>query len=1382
MKRLEGGYLGGRPTWSLASNPGIWGIEQVYARRVAGTWPAGGGSFDEYYEYVTFMLHADGANASTSFPDSSLYGRSLSVFGNAQVSTAQSKFGGASIAFDGNGDYLSVPSSTALDFQSGDYTIELWVRFNSVGSFQTILSRYQTWATVVQFYLELTTSSNIKYRAGNNVPVSVTSGTVVATNTWYHVAITCSSGTTRLFINGQLEASTGTAAVLSSGQPLGIGYELSGNAAYLNGYIDELRITKGYARYTSNFSVPTGPYEDEGAPLADPFYNYVSLLLPMNGSNNSTTFTDRSPNALTVTANGDAKLSTAVKRYGVSSALFDGTGDYLSTPNSALFDFGSGDFTIEAWVYTTTIAVGIRAIVGYANGSASNSNYAFQLLQTGSQWQFNIFSGTTSYGLAAGTAVANKWTHIALVRAGASLYSFVDGALANTSSVTGVTVNSPSGAVLHVGQVQGFYPWNGYIDDLRITKGVARYIDNFIPPLPHADYGTLADPYLAASTLWMPMEGPVNSTGFFDRADRLPVTTYGNAKISNAQYKWGLTSALFDGSGDFLSIPASTNFDLLGGDFTVEFWYKHNNPTDTTGSSVLCVGSASGYWQILIRNGAININNSPNGSTFNNFSASLALDTGWHHFAWTKSGSTQLVFHDGILLPASGTVPTAVATTALYVGANYNGGTTSFNGYIDDLRIIKGHARYTSNFTPPTAPINADTSSDPYLSNVSLLLKMDGANNSTAFTDSSLTPKTVLANGDAKISTAQSKFGGASALLDGTGDYLSLAHNAEFSIESSNFTLEAWIYVSASNVLQNILNKRVNTPTESGWGWRITAANALQFFHTGGSSLISTSTISSGTWTHVAVTRSGSTVRQFINGILDATTATFSNGVSNTQELRIGIDEGAAGGFNGYIDDLRVTKGVARYTANFIPPTISHPVWSETDASFSSVSLLLNGNGANASTVVADRSSNASTVVPNGNAQISTTQSRFGGSSLYFDGTGDYLSAGQVSAFEFGTGDFTVEVWTYLTGTTLSYPSILNFSHGSGSFALRYGDAGLGYKLQVTVVGYNGTWDLVYSANYTQTNANNAWKHIAFSRKDGQCYLFVDGVQQSLNSGVNPSTFPYTSFTAQVNLTSISNITIGSAWAGYIDDLRVTKGVARYTAAFTPPVAPHPIPVIDPYFGAVSLLLHMNGANASTTFPDHSYNALAVTANGNAQISTAQSKFGGASAAFDGTGDYLSVPSSTALDFQSGDYTIETWVRLNSIGGSAQTILNRYQTWTSALAFSLYLQSTGAIRYMAGNSAPVLLTSVSTITANAWHHIAVSCANGTTRLFVNGQLEASTSAVAAISSSAVLRLGANLESTPVEFLNGYIDELRITKGIARYTSTFTPPTTQFPNS
>lgn len=214
---------------------------------------------------------------------------------------------------------------------------------------------------------------------------------------------------------------------------------------------------------------------------SDPYIANVSLLLHMDGGNGSTTFLDSSPTPKTVTANGNAVISTAQNKYGAGSAYFDGSGDFLSIPASSDFTFGAADFTVEGWVYTATTS-GIGAIIGLANGSAANSNYAFQLVRNGSQWQFNVFSGSTAYGSAVGALSINTWYHIAMVRSGNSLYAFVDGALLQTTSITGVTLNAPSGAVAHIGQVQGYFPWNGYIDSLRVTKGVARYTAAFTPP------------------------------------------------------------------------------------------------------------------------------------------------------------------------------------------------------------------------------------------------------------------------------------------------------------------------------------------------------------------------------------------------------------------------------------------------------------------------------------------------------------------------------------------------------------------------------------------------------------------------------------------------------------------------------------------------------------------------------------------------------------------------------------------------------------------------------------------------------------------------------------------------------------------------------------
>lgn len=209
---------------------------------------------------------------------------------------------------------------------------------------------------------------------------------------------------------------------------------------------------------------------------------------------------------------------------------------------------------------------------------------------------------------------------------------------------------------------------------------------------------------------------------------------------------------------------------------------------------------------------------------------------------------------------------------------------------------------------------------DSSFANVSLLLHMNGANGSTSFADSSQTPKTVTAFGNAQISTAQSKFGAASGLFDGSGDYLSSPHSADFSIQNTNFTIECWVRRSASGVLHYLLSKRPSSATLNGWEWRINATNALQFFHTGGSSLISSGTVPSGQWVHLATVRNGATVTHYIDGVASGS-ATFTNGTENTADtLKVGVDSTLAGGFNGYIDDLRITKGVARYTANFTPP------------------------------------------------------------------------------------------------------------------------------------------------------------------------------------------------------------------------------------------------------------------------------------------------------------------------------------------------------------------------------------------------------------------------------------------------------------------------------
>jgi hypothetical protein len=221
---------------------------------------------------------------------------------------------------------------------------------------------------------------------------------------------------------------------------------------------------------------------------------------------------------------------------------------------------------------------------------------------------------------------------------------------------------------------------------------------------------------------------------------------------------------------------------------------------------------------------------------------------------------------------------------------------------------------------------------DPDFANVSLLLHGDGANGSTTIIDSSPSPKTVTAFGDAQISTAQSKFGGASMYFDGNGDYLATGPDSSLSLDSGDFTVEAFIYATnLSSQLSVIASSRaVSSVSSLYWAFSVLPTGQLEFQSRYTSQYYArsaTSAITANTWYHVAAVRQNNIITVYVNGVAGPTTV--NDGGINLSESYVGV-----GIFNypsfvfyfpGYIDDLRVTKGVARYTANFTPPTAPFP-------------------------------------------------------------------------------------------------------------------------------------------------------------------------------------------------------------------------------------------------------------------------------------------------------------------------------------------------------------------------------------------------------------------------------------------------------------------------
>jgi hypothetical protein len=225
----------------------------------------------------------------------------------------------------------------------------------------------------------------------------------------------------------------------------------------------------------------------------DPYlYTNTVLLLKGDGTNGSQTILDSSKAAgspKTVTAVGNAQISTAQSKFGGASIAFvRSPSSYLTVSNaSGAFTFGTGDFTIEAWVRLNAMPSGS----GYPNsfwilgGGPPFLNPGFDIAIGSTNLQVGLVDfASLNINVAHGIAI-NTWHHIAVTRSGGTLYAFRDGTQLATASITGVTADPMStgigiSAAEPIGATQGNF--NGYIDELRITKGIARYTANFTPP------------------------------------------------------------------------------------------------------------------------------------------------------------------------------------------------------------------------------------------------------------------------------------------------------------------------------------------------------------------------------------------------------------------------------------------------------------------------------------------------------------------------------------------------------------------------------------------------------------------------------------------------------------------------------------------------------------------------------------------------------------------------------------------------------------------------------------------------------------------------------------------------------------------------------------
>lgn len=453
---------------------------------------------DIYYNNTSLLLHMDGANNSTTFTDTSINQFTVTANGGAKISTVQSKFGGTSGAFDGNGDNLSIADNAAFEFGGGDFTIEMWAYVTANKGYQAFMNKSHTAADGSGWILYTETDNNVYFRAGNSGSwtVALNSATIPTLNTWQHYAVTRNGTTWRLFIDGVLKASTTNSLSMTDGTlPLYIGrypYFPGANSAQdFSGYIDEVRITRGVARYVAAFT-PTNRAFFDTVTAEDPSFSSVSLLMHMDGANGSTSFVDSSDSMLDLTANGNVQLSTALSKFGGASALFDGTGDFLSRAYDARFDFVLSDFTFEAWIRPTAFRTTGTRIMSTGGGtvgwnSTTGIHTLIQLDPTGKvNLQLSNNTGTPVSVVSTNGVSLNVWSLISVSVSGSNAYIAVGGVSSTHALAT--RAKPSTNPQIAIGTIPGeagavATAFVGNMDEVRLTKGVARYTSSYTPPV-----------------------------------------------------------------------------------------------------------------------------------------------------------------------------------------------------------------------------------------------------------------------------------------------------------------------------------------------------------------------------------------------------------------------------------------------------------------------------------------------------------------------------------------------------------------------------------------------------------------------------------------------------------------------------------------------------------------------------------------------------------------------------------------------------------------------------------------------------------------------------------------------------------------------------------
>jgi hypothetical protein len=1052
-----------------------------------------------------------------------------------------SKFG-KSVTHDGNGGYISLPSTLITD--ATQFTVSGWIYFRGENAysenwqglfdFRHYLTGWQAWVVIYESD-DATYPSQIEFSTNDgSTTTSTRSGsTTIAQNTWTHFTATFDKGVQRLFINGNLVAqATGiNTPSAQTSTPTGT-YKIAKDyistaRGYFYGYTDDFRL------YKKGFD------ESEALQL----YSYAPGPIgryALDENSGTSHVYDSSGNDNILTMNGTMTASDWVPgKYG-SALDFDGSNDYLSRTDDDDYDFGTGSFSVTGWFKHDTIATNPDYILTKSQ-DGTNAGYQIYMASDG-DIVFEIDDDATwgpddSVTTTVATYDDNSWHHFTAVKNGTSgIYLYIDGVLiaSDTSLSATATLSNDDPLYIGIDDNGSSNPWAGGLDDIQLFN-YALSSDQIVNVINSRSTrsNAVGSPVGSSIGYWSFDEGYGTTANNHNGTD-YDLTLSSASWSANGKY-----SKALNGNGSvYASISDTSVFDIEAtADYTISFWFASDSASNP-GATEYIVNKANATTQGY----AVYANTSGNicfaidddaiwSPDIASCSSSDLYDATWHHVVAIRDYSSSdklLLYVDGVLVDSDSDTTTVTLANSLPLYVLDRDGTNNgdeFNGQVDELKIYnyalnsqeviidfnrastvslgslstESDGQTASNSFDRQFCVPGDTS---YCSGPVAYYQFDENTGTTSTYDSSGNGRTLTLSSVASNDWSPAVSGSAIS-YNGSNSYSYIADTSVF--DSSNISVAFWFKAdrlsSSYGNEQTLATKKHSVSPFNSWSIYVDDGDdkiKASFKDSGGTGriAISDAAITVSQWYHVTATRSANgSVYLYVNGRLQSTSDTIGNVYDGDGNLHIGAASSSNELFDGIIDDVKIydyirTQTQVAYDYNKGKP-VAHYKFDECQGTIAYDSAIDGYDTASGNNGTINIGASGSNTDEGSCADGASTDSWYNGqsgkyeSSLELDDTDDYVSITDDTVLDLASG-LSLSAWVYVT--SLESDNVVV-------------SKGTSYEFGIDASG-NVYFDGVGSEQNDGAGrvTAGAWNHIAVTNDDTTVTYYVNGVQTGTDS------------------------------------------------------------------------------------------------------------------------------------------------------------------------------------------------------------------------------------------------------------------------------------------